>query len=165
MTPSSERAMATWLKERSAMGELLDYDYASMPLMQLYRASDKLLKNKILIESKIFDRVQGIFNLVPTITLYDLTNTYMEGEASSNPKAKRGKSKEKRTDCPLITLGLTLDSSGFIRHSEIFDGNVTEGESLEGMLLKLSAPDGALVIMDAGIATKKNIELSLYQSL
>ena len=156
--PSSERATATWLKERSAMGELLDYDYASMPLMQLYRASDKLLKNKALIESKIFDRVQGIFNLVPTITLYDLTNTYMEGEASSNPKAKRGKSKEKRTDCPLITLGLALDSSGFIRHSELFDGNVTEGETLEGMLLKLGAPDGALVIMDAGIATKKNIE-------
>ena len=156
--PSSERATATWLKERSAIGELLDYDFASMPLMQLYRASDKLLKNKDLIEEKIFDRVQGIFNFVPTITLYDLTNTYMEGEATNNPKAKRGKSKEKRTDCPLITLGLALDASGFIRHSKIFDGNVSEGGTLEGILLELGAPDGALVIMDAGIATQKNIE-------
>ena len=48
--PRSERATATWLQERSALGELLDYDFASMPLMQLYRASDKLLKNKDLIE-------------------------------------------------------------------------------------------------------------------
>jgi transposase len=156
--PRSERATATWLQERSALGELLNYDFGSMPLMQLYRASDKLLKNKDLIEAKIFDRVQGIFNFVPTITLYDLTNTYMEGEASINPKAKRGKSKEKRTDCPLITLGLALDASGFIRHSKIFDGNVTEGDTLENMLLELRAPDGALVIMDAGIATSKNIE-------
>lgn len=156
--PRSELATATWLKERSALGELLDFDFTSMPLMQLYRASDKLLKNKDLIEGEIFDRVQGIFNFAPTITLYDLTNTYMEGDASINPKAKRGKSKEKRTDCPLITLGLALDASGFIRHSKIFDGNVTEGSTLEKMLLELGAPDGALVIMDAGIATKENIE-------
>jgi transposase len=156
--PASERATATWLKERSALGELLDYDYASMPLMQLYRASDKLLKHKDLLETKVFEHVQGIFNLVPTITLYDLTNTYMEGEASINPKAQRGKSKEKRTDCPLITLGLALDASGFIRHSKIFDGNVSEAATLEGMLLELGAPDGALVIMDAGIATQENIK-------
>ena len=156
--PRSERATAQWLKERSALGELINYDFNSMPLMQLYRASDKLLKHKGLIEENIFDRVQGIFNLVPTITLYDLTNTYMEGDASSNPKAKRGKSKEKRTDCPLITLGIALDASGFIRHSKVFDGNVTEGNTLEEMLLALNAPDGALVIMDAGIATQKNID-------
>ena len=156
--PRSEHATAQWLKERSALGELLNYDFNSMPLMQLYRASDKLLKHKGLIEEKIFDRVQGIFNFVPTITLYDLTNTYMEGDASSNPKAKRGKSKEKRTDSPLITLGIALDASGFIRHSKVFDGNVTEGETLEEMLLALGAPKGALVIMDAGIATHKNID-------
>jgi len=156
--PRSERATAQWLKERSALGELINYDFNSMPLMQLYRASDKLLKHKELIEEKIFGRIQGIFNLVPTITLYDLTNTYMEGDASSNPKAKRGKSKEKRTDCPLITLGIALDASGFIRHSKVFDGNVTEGNILEEMLLELGAPDGALVIMDAGIATQKNID-------
>lgn len=156
--PRSEHATAEWLKKRSALGELLKYDFTPMPSMQLYRASDRLLKHKDLIEEKVFERVQDIFNFTPTITLYDLTNTYMEGEASSNPKAKRGRSKEKRKDCPLITLGLTLDASGFIRHSKIFDGNVTEGETLKEMLLALEAPDGALVIMDAGIATKKNVE-------
>lgn len=89
--PRSELATATWLKERSALGELLDFDFTSMPTIQLYRASDKLLKNKDLIEVEIFDRVQGIFNFAPTITLYDLTINYMEGDASINQKAKRGK--------------------------------------------------------------------------
>lgn len=156
--PRSERATDQWLKQTSALGELLKYDFEAMPLMALYRASDQLLKNKALIEKGIFGRVQDIFNLTPTVTLYDLTNTYMEGNASANPKAKRGRSKEKRTDCPLITLGLTLDASGFIRHSEVFEGNISEGKTLEKMLLQLQAPAGALVIMDAGIASKENLQ-------
>ena len=156
--PRSERATDQWLKEKSALGELLKYDFTPMPLMSLYRASDRLLKNKDLIEEKIFSRVQDIFNITPTVTLYDLTNTYMEGNAAANPRAKRGRSKEKRQDCPLITLGLTLDASGFIRHSKVFEGNVSEGKTLEKMLLQLKAPAGALVIMDAGIASKENLQ-------
>jgi transposase len=155
--PRSERATSKWLANRSALGELLGFDFESMPMMQLYRASDLLLKNKALIEQSLFERAQSIFGFTPTVTLYDLTNTYFEGTASGNSKAKRGRSKEKRNDCPLVTLGLTLDASGFIRHSEVFDGNVSEGSTLEGMLEKLNAPEGALVIMDAGIASEKNI--------
>ena len=153
--PCSERATSKWLANRSALGELLNFDFESMALMQLYRASDLLLKNKTLIEQSLFERVQSIFGFTPTITLYDLTNTYFEGNPGG--KAKRGRSKEKRNDCPLITLGLMLDASGFIRHSEVFDGNVSEGSTLAGMLEKLKAPEGALVIMDAGIASEKNI--------
>ncbi len=156
--PRSERATANWLKEKSALGELLKHDFANMPLMQLYRASDRLLESKKVIEQKVFERVQDIFSFTPTITLYDLTNTYMEGRAEKNPKAKRGRSKEKRSDCPLITLGLTLDASGFIRHSQVFDGNVSEGSTLEKMLIQLHAPEGALIIMDAGIASEENLE-------
>ena len=156
--PRSERATAEWLKGKSALGELLKHDFSAMPLIQLYRASDRLFKNKKLIEERIFERVQDIFNFTPTITLYDLTNTYMEGNAARNPKAKRGRSKEMRTDCPLITLGLALDASGFIRHSEVFDGNVNEGSTLQEMLRRLQAPDGALVIMDAGIANEENLQ-------
>lgn len=156
--PRSERATAKWLKEKSALGELLKHDFTPMPLIQLYRASDRLFRNKALIEEKIFDRVQNLFNFKPTITLYDLTNTYMEGNAAQNPKAKRGRSKEKRSDCPLLTLALTLDASGFIRHSEVFEGNVSEGSTLEEMLNRLQAPAGALVIMDAGIASETNLQ-------
>jgi transposase len=155
--PRSERATAKWLREKSALGELLNYDFAAMPLMQLYRASDRLFESKKLIERKVFERVQDIFSFTPTITLYDLTNTYMEGNAEGNPKAKRGRSKEKRSDCPLLTLGLTLDASGFIRHSQVFEGNVSEGSTLEKMLEQLHAPEGALIIMDAGIASEENL--------
>ena len=156
--PRSERATEKWLKEKSALGELLKHDFTPMPLIALYRASDRLFRHKALIEEQIFHRVQNIFNFKPTITLYDLTNTYMEGNAAGNPKAKRGRSKEKRSDCPLLTIGLTLYASGFIRHSEVFEGNVSEGSTLQKMLTRLQAPAGALVIMDAGIASEENLQ-------
>ncbi len=64
----------------------------------------------------------GLFGHQPTVV--DLTNTYFEGEAKLQPKARRGRSKEKRSDCPLLTLGLVLDGSGFVRRSEVLAGNV-----------------------------------------
>ncbi|MDD1641193.1 MAG: hypothetical protein LUQ68_06750, partial [Methylococcaceae bacterium] len=48
--------------------------------------------------------------------------TYFEGEVPHNTKARHGRSKEKRTDCPLVTLGLVLDGSGFVRRSQTFAG-------------------------------------------
>jgi transposase len=102
--------------------------------------------------------VTTLFSLTDTVTLYDLTNTYFEGEAANNPKAQFGRSKEKRSDCPLVTLGLVLDGSGFVRRSKTFEGNISEGTTLQGMLADLGAPVRALVIMDAGIATQANID-------
>jgi transposase len=155
--PGSELATWRWLRERSALGELLDVDFESMPLIRLYRTADLLVRHRDKIEDALFTRIQDLFGLPVTVTLYDLTNTYFEGTAASNPKAARSRSKEKRSDCPLVTLGLVLDSSGFVRRSKMFAGNVAEGATLHEMLEGLATPPGALVIMDAGIATAANI--------
>jgi hypothetical protein len=48
--------------------------------------------------------------------------------------------------------------SGFVRRSEVFEGSVSEGKTLQGMLEKLDAPQGAQVVMDAGIASEEHIE-------
>ena len=155
--PGSELATQRWLCERSALGELLDVDFEAMSLMQLYRAADVLMRHREGIEGALFARVSDLFGLDWSVTLYDLTNTYFEGEAAANPKAQRGHSKEKRRDCPLLTLGLVLDGSGFVRRSQVFAGNVVEGTTLEEMLQGLGAPPGALVVMDRGIATEDNL--------
>ena len=151
--PASERATHRWLQARSGLGELLGVDFETVSAMQFYRASDALVKHREAIEAHLFDRALGLFDLQPTVTLYDLTNTYFEGEASEQPQAKRGHSKEKRSDCPLLTLGLMLDASGFVRRSQLFAGNVREHRTLAGMLEALEAPAGALVVMDRGVAT------------
>ena len=155
--PASEQATWTWLQTRSALGELLEIDYDAMSSMRLYRASDLLMRHRAAIEESLFSTIQTLFSLDETVTLYDLTNTYLEGDGAANPKAAYGRSKEKRTDCPLVTLGLVLDGSGFIRRSQTFAGNVAEGNTLETMLAGLNAPAGAMVIMDAGIANEANL--------
>jgi transposase len=155
--PGSERATHRWLGERSGLGELLEVDFETLPLAPFYRAADLLMRHRAVIEQTVFTRVSDLFGLDWTVTLYDLTNTFFEGAAAGNPKAQRGHSKEQRSDCPLVTLGLVLDGSGFVRRSQTFDGAVTEGTTLDGMLQGLGAPRGALVVMDAGIATADNI--------
>jgi hypothetical protein len=155
--PDSERATRRWLVDASGLGELLDVDFETMNLMRFYRAADALRRHRATIEKALFARVSEFFGLDWTVTLYDLTNTFFEGEAAANRRAKRGHSKEKRRDCPLVTLGLVLDGSGFVRRSEVFDGNVVEGTTLAGMLAGLGAPTGALVVMDRGIATEENL--------
>lgn len=154
----SELATYNWLMKQSALGELLEVDYESLPLMTMYRAADALWKHSARVEQTLFTRLTDLFGFSTTITLYDLTNTYFEGEVPNNTKARHGRSKEKRSDCPLVTLGLVLDGSGFVRRSQTFAGNVSEAGTLETMLQDLNAPQGALVVMDAGIATEANIQ-------
>jgi len=155
--PSSELATWNWLQTQSGLGELIDVDFNGMSHMSLYRASDLLMHHRAAIEDHLFCSIRTLFTLEETVTLYDLTNTYFEGAAAANPKARKGRSKEKRSDCSLLTLGLVLDGSGFVRRSQTFAGNVSEGKTLEVMLTGLDAPPGALVIMDAGIATQPNL--------
>ena len=156
--PGSERATWGWLSRRSGLGELLDFDYETLSLMQMYRASDALMKHRQAIEAHLFTRAMGLFDLEPRVTLFDLTNTFFEGAATDQPKAQRGHSKDKRSDCRLLTLGLVLDGAGFVRRSKVFGGRVDEQQTLAEMLEALEAPRGALVVMDRGVATEDRIQ-------
>lgn len=156
--PCSELATHAWLKDTSGLGELIDYDFEKMDLNRLYRASDALYKHREALQEHLFGQARSMFGLGPqTITLYDLTNTYFEGVAAGVSKAKRGHSKECRSDCPLVTLAIVLDASGFVRRVQFFAGNASEPTTLNGMLTGLDAAPGATVVMDAGIATEANL--------
>ena len=155
--PGSELATHAWLQQRSALGELMDFNFEAMDLNRLYRASDALYKHREVLQDHLFGQAQALFGFGETITLYDLTNTYFEGIAAGVSKAKRGHSKECRSDCPLVTLAMALDGSGFPRRSRVFAGNASEPATLQQMLTGLAAPAGATVVMDAGIATEANL--------
>ena len=158
--PGSELATFSWLQHQSALGELIDYDFLGMELKGLYRISDQLLKHKTALEGFLYEQERTLFDFEEIITLYDLTNTYFEGTAQNNANAHLGKSKEKRSDCPLVTLALVLDASGFPKRSEIFAGNISEPKTLSMMLGRLTAgrtDNAPTVVLDAGIATEENI--------
>ena len=158
--PGSELSTHHWLQHHSGLGELIDYDFSRLHLMQLYRISDQLLKHKEALEEFLYARERTLFDFEEVITLYDLTNTYFEGTGQGNGNAALGKSKEKRSDCPLVTLALVLDGSGFPKRSEVFAGNASEPLTLAQMVGKLAedkAGSPPTVVLDAGIATEENI--------
>jgi len=71
---------------------------------RVYKTSDLLLRHKKQIEDHLCAKECSLFNLEEKIILYDLTNTFFEGSGRYNGKAHFGPSKEKRSDCPLVTL-------------------------------------------------------------
>jgi len=161
INPCSELETHWWLRYKSAIDELMGTDFSLLPQDRVYRVSDKLLKGRDELEDYLSCKEKTLFNLQETIVLYDLTNTFLEGTGKLNKKAKFGKSKEKRSDCPLVTLGLVLDGDGFPKRSRVFEGNVSEGKTLEKMLLGLEKEPSLikpLIIVDAGIATEDNLK-------
>jgi hypothetical protein len=163
--PGSERRIFSWSQNVSALDELMKTDFDHLSLNSLYQVCDLIIDNKPAIESHLREKERDLFNLDETIILYDLTNTYLEGLALSNPKAKFGKSKEKRNDCRLLSLGLVLDGKGFPKTSEVFAGNQSECKTLLGMVKRLiqknptrPREEKPTVVIDAGIATEKNLK-------
>ena len=158
--PASERATHAWLVQNSGLGELIDFDFQKTSLNDLYRISDILLRHKNVLEQHLESIEQCIHGYKNTITLYDLTNTYMEGQARANPKAAYGVSKEKRTDCPLITLGLAINEHGFIHRTKILPGNVAESKTLKEMIQSLDRSEDLFrptIVLDAGISSEENL--------
>ena len=160
MAPGSERATREWLEKRSGLWDLLKLN--DIPsLSSFYRAGDVLFSHKDKLETHLQAQETRLFDLKNTMVFYDLTNTYFEGRAEKNSKAKFGHSKEKRYDCKLVTLGLVVDEQGFAKHSQLFSGSESEGSTLKGMIEKLGIPQekkAVTVVLDAGIATAKNLE-------
>jgi len=160
--PDSERETARWLRETSGLDELLEADFSLVSDNILHRTADLLYGSKEKIEEQLSQRTRDLFSLEERLILYDLTNSYFESPKRGSRVAKYGKSKEKRRDCPLITLALVVDGQGFPKRSRIFEGNVSEPETLWRILETLDGEKEGkgprTVIIDAGIATEENLE-------
>jgi hypothetical protein len=161
--PGSELSTHVWAKELSALGELLDDDFDHVSKNSIYEIADRIFEHKEKIENHLRKREATLFNLTEHLILYDLTNTYLEGTAEFNKKARFGRSKQKRNDCRLITMGLVVDEKGFPKKSSFFCGNQSEPETLKEMVLDLAAKredsdKQITVVIDAGIATEDNLD-------
>ena len=162
VSPCSELAMVGWSR-REAVNDVLGVDAEQLNEDKFYRNMDKLHGHRMEVERELYAREKPLFNLEGSLVLYDLTNTYFEGQAARNPKAMRGHSKEMRTDCKLVAMGLMLDADGFPIGHEVFAGNTIDGNTVEVMLDGLEArtgrEGGSTVVMDRGFASEDNLKL------
>jgi len=164
--PQSEMGTWRWFQNSTSLIEMTPVDLSGTGKDLFYETGDLLFEHKEELEKALFLKEQREFSLKKRVFLYDLTNTYFEGNAKGNKMAKLGHSKEKRTDCPLVTLALVVDELGFPVFSQIYEGGQSEPKTLEDVLKKLKIDAGNLLegekpvlIMDRGIATKDNIAL------
>jgi len=159
---SSENELIPWV-QTTALSELLGVQTATWGEDRFYRISDRLLRARSTLESHLREREQSLFRLERTILLYDLTNSYFEGSAKRVPQARRSvNSKEKRTDCPLLSVGVVLDGDGFLLTHKVFRGNINDCRTLVAAVSKLRsccpADTAPTVVVDGGIATAGNLE-------
>ena len=161
IAPRSELATPDWVR-RTALGDILETEFAELNEDHLYRNLDVLHPNREAIERELAERERTLFNLDETIYLYDLTSTYFEGQAKNNPQAKLGYSRDKRPDCKQVVVGLVLDRDGFPKAHEVFDGNVQDRGTVSHMLDVLEKRAGkkipATVIVDRGMAYQENLD-------
>lgn len=162
--PRSELQTLHWINHQSALLELLSLERVGKNA--IYEIADRLLSHKDEIEHHLREKEQSLFPRPKLVFLYDLTNTYLEGQALGNALAKRGHSKEKRNDRPLITLALLVDDQGFPIFSQVYRGNVGEPQTLFDVLARLETDYKEFtpafrptIVMDRGIATIDNIAL------
>jgi len=153
--PSSEHAMPDWI-QRTALSDLLGRDLSVVNDEALYRNLDRLHPQRAVIEKELAEKERTLFNLEESVYLYDLTSTYFEGQCPLNPQAQRGYSRDQRPDCKQVLVGLVLDSDGFPKAHEVFEGNRQDRTTVESMLTALEQrvgkKPGATVVVDRGMA-------------
>lgn len=160
--PVSENELPSWVAT-TALRELLGERTEGWAEDRFYRISDKLLRGTETIEAHLRQKERDLFNLDRTILLYDLTNSYFEGSGAKNELAQRSvASKEKRSDCPLISVGIVLDAEGFIIRHKVFAGNISDCKTLMDAVSELEGVAGnetkPVVIVDGGMASQKNLD-------
>jgi len=167
--PASELKTLRYMQENSAICELLGLDIHDITKDRLYTVSRRLYAEKDGLENHLSRKTCELFDLEDRIIIYDLTNSYYEGEMRKSALARFGRSKEKRNDCPLVVLALVVNVEGFIKYPAIHEGNMADCNTLRQTIDKLMsattatpvAADGKkrIVVIDAGIATEDNLKM------
>ena len=159
--PSSELYIAEQWYPKTVLPELLGVPAARVDDNRLYRALDHLLPHKEALEAFLKDRLGELFDLEYDLLLYDVTSTYFEGQAKANPLAQRGYSRDKRSDCKQICIGLVVSRCGMPLGYEVFAGNTTDVTTVEHIVETMEARYGKsdrIWVMDRGMVSEENIE-------
>ena len=157
LDPGSEfRVHRQWFVD-SAMDELLQTDFAVAEKDRLYRCLDRVLEHKRELFVWLRQKWADLFGADFEVLLYDLTSTYFEGEMEQNPKARRGYSRDGRSDCLQLVIALVVTPDGFPLAYEVMNGNTSDRATLRGSLSEIEQTYGKarrVWVMDRGIPSE-----------
>ena len=122
-------------EQRRLYPGLIDGDLA---LQHLYRTLDLLCRHKDEIERDLFWHDRDLLSQPVDVVLYDLTTLRFESTREDlGQLARFGYSKEMRSDCTQVILGLMVTPQGIPLGCEIYPGNTFEGKTVNDIVGKM----------------------------
>jgi transposase len=158
--PSSELHIAEDWYRHTALSDLLQLEDEQVNKDRLYRTLDHLILHKEALEAHLSRRCGELFAVENEVLLYDVTSTYFEGQAEANPLARRGYSRDHRSDCKQVCIALVVTFDGFPLGYEVFAGNTHDSRTLQTIVATMEARHGILGrvwISDRGMASADNL--------
>lgn len=158
IAPGSELATSEWIKKEYIEGATRD-----IPLQHYYRSLSHLVKIKRHLEASIYNQLNNLFTLDFSLVFYDLTSTYFEGEGPAS--AKKGYSRDHRTDRPQVEIGLLVNRDGIPISHMVFDGNLKDATTLPRIVEEMQGTfkiKRCIFVGDKGMVDSRNLkELTL----
>lgn len=136
---------------------------SKLELQHLYRALDLLAEHKEEMERDLYWRDRDLFNVSVDVVLYDLTTLRFESTRTDLGELRQfGYSKERRSDCTQVVLGLLVDTEGIPLGFEVYPGNTFEGKTLSDIMKKMRTKFKVrrfIFVADRGLISAENISL------
>ena len=142
----------------SALWELAGHNFGVRPDVKnnCYKPMDELLKRKKRIERKFAkEKLKS-----GSIVLYDMTNTWFEGEYNDSELVSYGKPKGGKKGYKQVALGLLTNNEGCPVSVEIFKGSTSDQTTVLDQVRKISDNYGitnAVFVGDQGMVTQKRV--------
>lgn len=161
LEPSSELHIAEQWYRKTALADLLGIPESRVDDNRLYRTLDALLPLKETLQVHLKKRLGELFDLEYDLLLYDMTSTYFEGQCAGNPLAQRGYSRDQRSDCKQVCIGLVVSRCGMPLGYEVFAGNTADVTTVEPIVETMESRYGQsdrIWVMDRGMVSEVNLQ-------
>ncbi len=156
----SELAIAEHWYERTALEDITGIPLSKINDDRLYCGLDVLAEYKDKLCAHFMERYRDWFGIQFEFLIYDVTSTFFEGQAMGNTKAARGYSRDQRSDCKQVCIGLVCSPEGLPLSFEVFAGNRADVTTVEDIVRRMEDKYGQaqrVWVMDRGMVSEKNI--------
>ena len=125
---------------------------------KLLRSLGYVIRIKDGIEKQLFEKQKDIFHLDVDVVFYDITSTYFEADGPAI--AKKGYSRDKRSDCNQVLIALAITKEGYPIGHEVLEGNLLDKSTVKQAIDKLKnrfSIDTCIFVGDRGMVSTENI--------
>ncbi len=152
--PKSKLGIQSWRET------IYDKEFEGVELQHLYRALDILAEQRSILKRELYNTTLRLFKPDVSVVFCDLTTLYFESQREDEIR-RYGYSKDNKTDCVQVVMGLVLDGDGFPIDYEIFEGNTAEAKAVMPMVERLKADYNikqVVFVADSGVMSKELLD-------